>query len=187
MNSGVYTIRCTMAPKFYIGSSKHLQKRWSDHKSELRNNRHHCAHLQRAWNKYGEAAFRFCIEEYTQNLVLTEQKWIDTHWPSGNLYNSSSVAGKYLGSKAREQRKNVKYTHSLETRVKISAAQLGRSLSEETKKKMSTSHKGRIFSAEHKKNLSIARQNRTVAITPSEETRKKMSQSQRERYAIGGR
>lgn len=57
----IYAITHVASGKKYIGSSVTILHRWSDHRSDLRRNRHHCAHLQNAWNKYGEAAFAFSI------------------------------------------------------------------------------------------------------------------------------
>lgn len=57
--SGIYEIVNTVNGKRYIGSAKKFKIRWSKHVSALRLCKHHSRHLQAAWNKYGEAAFKF--------------------------------------------------------------------------------------------------------------------------------
>lgn len=44
-----------------MGSSINIPRRFREHKKSLSANRHHCAHLQKAWNKYGPEAFEFVI------------------------------------------------------------------------------------------------------------------------------
>lgn len=59
VDCGVYRITCSMTGRVYIGSSLSIRKRFGEHKGALRNGKHHSLLLQRAWNKYGEAAFEF--------------------------------------------------------------------------------------------------------------------------------
>lgn len=66
--SGIYCIENLITHKKYIGQSKNIYRRWRDHKYYLRSNTHQNPHLQRAWNKYGEENFNFCIIE-TCNLI----------------------------------------------------------------------------------------------------------------------
>ena len=59
---GVYTITNTINNKIYVGSTTRLFcQRWGDHRVQLRSNKHHNIHLQRAWNKYGEDSLDFII------------------------------------------------------------------------------------------------------------------------------
>lgn len=64
----------------YIGSSKNLKNRIAKHKALLRKNKHENAHLQSAWNKYGEKSFvfeiiEFCLEDM---LFSREQFYLNT-------------------------------------------------------------------------------------------------------------
>ena len=61
MTCGIYTIKNIINGKFYLGSSKNIEKRWNRHLYELRNNRHHSWYLQRAFIKYGENSFKLII------------------------------------------------------------------------------------------------------------------------------
>lgn len=90
--SGIYKIVNIINNKFYIGSSKELNRRWSEHKSELKHNKHINIILQRAWNKYGIDCFNFeIIEECDVNILLErEQFYIDTLKPKYNIGLKSS-------------------------------------------------------------------------------------------------
>jgi group I intron endonuclease len=134
-DGGIYSI---VGPKgkLYIGQTYSFSRRWSEHKSALRGNRHHSISLQRAWNKYGESNFHFepmfVLPESCRDIE--EQKLFDLL--GRGLYNSSlNVKAPSRGVKA-----------SLETRKKMSASQKGRSrrpMSEETKQKISASRTGK--------------------------------------------
>lgn len=60
---GIYAIHNTFTNKYYIGQSIHIKRRWEEHKSTLRNQRHENIHLQYSWNKYGESCFDFIVLE----------------------------------------------------------------------------------------------------------------------------
>ena len=93
--AGIYSIVNQNNGKTYIGSSKNIIRRWGIHKSALKNNRHHCIHLQRSWNKHGPDAFKFeVIVEMTnpsEKLLLAEElKVISERLPQ---YNIGAVGG----------------------------------------------------------------------------------------------
>jgi group I intron endonuclease len=93
-----------------VGSSVNIFNRFRQHKLSLRKNIHHCVFLQRAWNKYGEKAFKFSLLEKTslETLITREQFWMDK---LKYKYNCCHTAGNTLGK-----------THSPETKQKISNA-----------------------------------------------------------------
>lgn len=72
--SGIYCIENTTTGKKYIGQSNNIQSRWSKHKSELKNNKHHNDYLQKAWNKYGQNDFIFYVLEYCEIARLDERE-----------------------------------------------------------------------------------------------------------------
>ena len=72
--NGIYAIRNIINKKVYIGQSNDIEKRFSNHKYELRNNIHFNQHLQKAWNKYGETAFEFFILEECSLDKLDEKE-----------------------------------------------------------------------------------------------------------------
>jgi group I intron endonuclease len=157
--AGIYNIYCTVNGKQYVGSSNDIQRRWGEHRRDLRAKEHHCPHLQNAWNKYGENAFIFNVIEHVigtltrEGLIKTEQIWIDANWPDELLFNSRSKAESNLGRKVSE-----------ETRKKLSAALMGRP----------SPLKGIPLSEEHRKNVSLAKLGKPQG-PRSEETRKKIS------------
>lgn len=114
MKSGIYVIRNLTNFKFYIGSAKNLDARFSRHKFDFYNNCHHNIHLQRAFNLYGASVFEFGILEYCEKgaLVEREQFYIDKYKPQ---YNILEKAYSRVGS-----------THSNKTKLKMSIKAKGR-------------------------------------------------------------
>ena len=97
---GVYKITNTVNGKFYIGSSKNIDKRWSEHIRELNKNSHANIYLQNAWNEYGEDKFKFeIIEECDEDIRLKkEQEYLETLMPFnrvGNGYNIQETVSNY--------------------------------------------------------------------------------------------
>lgn len=151
--SGIYLIFNRVNKKKYIGSAIDIYDRWKRHKSQLNKNKHCNLYLQKAWNKYGENAFKFSILERvpkSKNLTQREQFWmdkLDVCNPKKG-YNMCPIAGSRLGSKA-----------SKETIEKIRLSKLGKSggkRTEATKRKISEANIGKIFSEETRKKMSEA-------------------------------
>ncbi len=107
MISGIYQILNTANEKFYIGSAANFTLRWSQHKWELKNNSHGNTYLQRAWNKYGEAAFEFIIIEICvkDHLLIREQFWINNLDAIKLGYNMRELAHSNLGMKWTKEHK----------------------------------------------------------------------------------
>lgn len=72
--SGIYCIENITNHKTYIGSSKNIYQRLLKHFALLRHNKHQNAHLQSAWNKYGESSFRWFILELCDSVKLAERE-----------------------------------------------------------------------------------------------------------------
>src|SRR6185312_9884206 len=77
--SGIYEITCLTTGKFYIGSSVDMRHRCAHHRARLNEDNHRNAHLQAAWNKFGEADFRFSVLQLVDRpeLLRAEQEWLD--------------------------------------------------------------------------------------------------------------
>jgi len=88
---GIYRIKNLKNKKCYYGSSKNIEKRWRTHLNNLKNGKHHNAHLQRSWDKYGEDNFVFeLVEECGETILLElEQKYLDLN-PEFNIGIKSS-------------------------------------------------------------------------------------------------
>ncbi|MFN8515211.1 MAG: GIY-YIG nuclease family protein [Chloroflexia bacterium] len=94
---GIYQICCVPTGKIYIGSAKNLRVRWGQHRRSLRSGTHGNLHLQRAWEKHGEANFEITILELVElsDLLASEQAWIDRTGCADREvgYNIFNVAG----------------------------------------------------------------------------------------------
>lgn len=83
---GIYCIQNTSDNKIYIGKSKDIFRRISEHLFLLRKQSkskslHENRHLYNAWHKYGESCFAYFVVEYTaENVnILAERElyWIE--------------------------------------------------------------------------------------------------------------
>ena len=94
MASGIYMIKNKKTGQMYIGQSKHIKRRWVDHKYELVRGIHANTFLQNSWNKYGEDNFSFSIiEEVNENKLNEQEKyWIAYYntFHDPNHYNLTS-------------------------------------------------------------------------------------------------
>lgn len=95
MSIGIYKIKNLLNGKLYIGQSVDIESRWRIHVVELKNNCHHNARLQNAWNKYGEENFDFSIIEECKSdqLNVREIYWIDKLDSYKNGYNLTIGGG----------------------------------------------------------------------------------------------
>lgn len=77
--TGIYSITNLVNGKRYIGKSLSIHSRWSQHRKDLKNNKHYNAFLQRAWNKYGGENFKFEVVEKCEKEYLHEKEiyWIE--------------------------------------------------------------------------------------------------------------
>jgi group I intron endonuclease len=158
---GIYEIYCNANGKSYFGSTKDYAGRRSAHLHNLRHDKHPNAHLQRAWDKYGENAFifRFVQSVHEECLAIVEQLFIDIHRP--NVFNigrdcQCPVRGrKHLRPRTPEYRAKMsagKMGHvvSAETKAKLCAAWKQRPpATQETRARMSAANMGRIVTLLH--------------------------------------
>ena len=153
---GIYSIVNTQNQKIYVGScssSSGFKRRWTVHKSSLKNNKHYNKHLQSAWNKYGKDAFIFNIleilesdesvsdrEQYYINLYGCFNHNIGYNISKNTLMpmlgmNHTDEAKKKIGLASIGNKHCLGYKHSIETKEKMSKSRQNISL--ETRKKMS--------------------------------------------------
>ena len=178
--SGIYSITNKLNGKKYYGSTHCFYNRLREHRWMLRGNKHYNLHLQRAWRKYGEDAFRFDIvqEISVEHLLLVEQAFIQQNTDGYNIaaFAEAPARGRKRPPCSEETRKKLSEAgkgrtppsqkgkpRSAETRKRMSEARhgkggfQGKTHSEETRKKMSEAHKGKTYSEETKRKVSEAR------------------------------
>ncbi len=135
--AAVYVIRNTANGKVYVGSSANVKERLRTHRKQLRANRHPNAHLQSAWQAYGESSFSFEVVEKVSDyssLIQREQAWMDTLGSTipATGYNMRPFAESSRGKKATP-----------EQREKLSAARKGNQHALGTKQSQETIDKRR--------------------------------------------
>ena len=95
MKNVIYKIRNVTNEKFYVGSTNNTRERFRTHRNKLRGNKHHCKHLQAAWNKYGEDCFKFEVIEQVASsdlLFAAEDIWLSKWFGHAQCYNSGRSA-----------------------------------------------------------------------------------------------
>jgi group I intron endonuclease len=145
VSTGIYAIKCLANGRSYVGSAVDIARRWRTHRSDLRRGKHHCRHLQRAWNKHGEEQFEFAVIDLVLDmaqLISIEQRYLDQ---GKNLFNGCRTAGSTLGLKLSD-----------ETKGKLSAINRGRAVSDETARKISLALRGKPKSPTHVANAAAA-------------------------------
>ncbi len=162
--------------KHYLGSTSDLSRREREHRTELNRGDHHNAHLQRAWNKYGEEAFEtapllICPVDH---LLYWEQILLGSLSPYYNIAVDAVAPTRGRTLSADHRRRigdaNRRRVWSDQSRERLSNSQreyyadrpgtfIGRKHTEETKAKMRAAWVGRVLpprTPEHSANISAA-------------------------------
>lgn len=149
----IYSILNKNNGKIYVGLTNDVRRRFKEHRADLRHNKHYNAHLQYAWNKYGEDSFEFNVLEYCHDDKLGEnEKWWINYFDSSNKlkgYNQTTGGEDNCGSANPMYGKH----HTLTSRRKMSDTRkgtqkgennnfYGKSHSDESRRKMSVSRTG---------------------------------------------
>jgi len=181
--TGVYGIYNRQNGKWYVGSAaRGFSYRWGRHRSDLRLRKHSNAHLQSAFNLYGEPNFRFVIlEDCPPDVcVQREQHWMDRIHPDYNIeLNAASSTG---CTRSEEAKKKTSLTmvgrvFSDEHKAHLREAWKHRTLTEAELNHLRTVNIGRHHTIAEKKGISssLLGNKNSLGIHPSEETRKKLS------------
>ena len=141
--------------------AKSISARWRSHRSHLRRGTHPNAHLQAAWDKYGEGAFRFYVlEEVPEDkLKSAEMEWIKRLDSFNRGYNLTAGGdgqnGRFLTDDEKRylseinmgpRNPNYGLKRSAETRQKMSTAMRGKKhgpMSQHQKAAISRGNKGK--------------------------------------------
>lgn len=148
--SGTY--RLEVGELFYIGSTKDLGRRLSDHTSDLRGGRHWIKELQAAFDAGGEVRM-FLIQEYPEKpndkgsdhrkrLRMHEQRLLDPLFGTAGCVNKSSSSGYNATISEVMRAKWADPEWRANTGSKIANAQRGRVTSTETRAKMAEAKRG---------------------------------------------
>lgn len=186
LRTGVYCILNRETGKRYVGSAaRSFAGRWKLHRQQLRKNRHHSCHLQRAWSKYGEAAFEFQVLHRCApaSCLAAEQVWMNALRAADPRFgfNISPTAGSRLGDTQSPETiaKIVEWQKSKvvsdETRARMSAALKGKRKSPEHVEKVAAAHRGRKLTEEHRAQISARNRGRKH----SEESKAKIAAGNR--------
>jgi group I intron endonuclease len=181
--SGIYKILNTVTGDFYIGSSKDCAFRWQRHRWLLKQGIHHNQHLQRAWAKYGRDAFTFdvVIEVTVEQLVETEQSFLDQYLPTYNISKSADRPSGTLGRRwklSEESRRRISLGHIGLQMTEEHLANMRKPRSEETKAKMR-----KPKSDEHRRKLAAHLVSARVRSTTPEAIAKRLETLKRNREA----
>lgn len=181
LKSGIYKLANKLNGRIYVGSAKEFKRRWSQHASSLRNQKHQNKFLQADFNKCGEEAFVFEVLEVTEGKtkeerLLLEEQYIQKYYDSGtNCYNLCDRAISRDGCKDKDpertkQRKREAGLRNMEdsefrrksiealrkSLIENGAPNAGKKCSEQTKKRMSEAKMGKLKSEEVKAHMSVA-------------------------------
>lgn len=171
-DSGIYGIKNIVNGKIYIGQTiQPFYKRYQLHDWKLRSNQHDNAHLQYAYNKYGENNFEFIIIESAKiwdrdELNELEIKYISLYKDLNLSYNILNGGDGHLGVPLSDEAKK-------KIGNKNRQHMLGRKHSEATKEKMRQSSPHKKMSEENKQKLKEIR----TGTKHSEEVKLKMKKS----------
>ena len=124
--SGIYVIKNISNGMAYVGQTNNFNRRVTEHRSDLKGNRHGNQPLQQDWNVFGESNFIFFVIEELNGRDINEMERMYI-----NMYKSIYPNGYNLRNGGRKLFE----------------------VSEFSKKKLSDFNKGRIISEEHKKIL----------------------------------
>jgi group I intron endonuclease len=196
MSTFIYVIENKVNGHAYIGKTKVPEKRWKKHKDAARECNEQSSWIYKAMSKHGIENFEFRIidehedEEYA--LKVLEPLWIKRMKDAGvHLYNMTDGGDGIPG-----------YTHSKESRAKISSSNKGRKLTDEQKRhlseinkgikpsdearhKISEANKGKLkptFTEEHRRKLSVAAKSRG---SMSEDHKQKIAESLKNSPHVG--
>jgi group I intron endonuclease len=159
MAQGIYKIINVVNNKFYVGSAVDFTKRKRRHWWALRSQRHANKHLQAAWNKYGEDAFKFVIVEDLPvgiDILAAENIWLKEHVGKEYCYNigTDAIAFQLGMSGEKNAMWGKRFNHTEEAKARISKASKERVQTEEEKAKRRKSMQGHIVSSSTKAKIS---------------------------------
>lgn len=180
----IYLIRNKVSGKYYVGqtqkekgfngrykpSGEGIERVYKHHKSRKEHNRDYNSHLLNSIEKYGFEAFEVkeCIDVAfsREELNIKEKAYIKLYDSFKNGYNDTEGGDGVEG-----------YSHTEETRKRISEALRGKHHTDETRQKLSEVRKGKHHTEESKQRMSEANKGKHH----TEESRQKLSEAKKGR------
>ena len=142
----IYRISCSENGHFYIGRSNNLEKRWKQHLSALRSDRHCNARLQRIFKKHGEDSLsieRVCYVP-KDKVVEMEQKFLDKHFGQPDCMNlNPSAEGLSFTDEIRKTMSEAQKGKTNPALADLNRARKGKTLSEKHRRNISEAKKGK--------------------------------------------
>ena len=119
-NSGIYKIENKLNGKMYVGLTNNIDRRWGEHRKNLKQGKHINQHLQSSVNKYGIENFTFDIIEKCDLVELAKRElyWID-------YYNTTDKRFGYNVDLLVKDFSNIKRRAKSNNRVYVKIYQIG--------------------------------------------------------------
>lgn len=148
MKSGIYKITNTINEKVYVGQSKNLNTRFTNHLYRINRGEHHNEYLQRSFDKHGEDKFVYEILEEIEDLSILDSRekyWID-HYGGINSNDTYNLKDPLLNEHNDYVRGKISKANSGENNPNY-----GNKWTDEQKENMSKSRKGKSWEELHGK------------------------------------
>ena len=151
---GIYKITNTVAGNLYIGSSKNVKRRWTDHKCKSRWNDNPNNQLYKDMQKYGVDKFEFQVIAEVEESFLKEkeQYFIETLKPA---YNNINAKGwdieRYKESRKEYQKEYQKSDKGKESRKEAQKKYQKSDKYKEYQKEYQKTDKGKEYHKEYNK------------------------------------
>lgn len=170
MASGIYRITCMPTGEFYLGSAGSIERRWWEHRNQLRKGVHHTQRLQLAWTTHGEDAFVFeVLEEAPRDQLARIEDMYLVQAVGTPLCLNVAASAMHPPSLDPAVAERIRQTLKARFKDPTQHPRYGAKLSEEARATISRKLKGMFAGERH------YRYGKTV----SEEVRKKIGDAQR--------
>lgn len=137
---GIYKIVNTVKGDCYVGQSRRVKKRLSDHFNLLRRGKHPNPKLQNAFNKYGEGSFEASIEVVCQtdeDLDVLELAFLsgDAFFDEPVVYNIAYDSPKGMQGRNHSELTKLKISNSKKNNIQHVTSEYRKKLSEGQRKR----------------------------------------------------
>ena len=110
--ASIYALKCGEGKRFYIGSTiADAKQRFSTHKSEVKNRRHHNKYLENNWLKIGLDNVSFEIIETTSEKKRYDREY---YWIQKHIQEGVKLTNILLDQQAHDQYKQANWNKCIE-------------------------------------------------------------------------